>query len=125
MDWWTVVRFLHVLALTFFVGGQLVLVSAVMPGLRSQPDSTAMRAVARRFGIGSLLALALLLATGAAMAERFGRWDDDVLQLKLMVLVLIGVLTGLHITTPHTRAVSIAVFVCSLLLVWLGVVLAH
>ena len=34
-----------------------------------------MRSVVRRFGIGSVLALIVLLATGAAMAH-FERWQD-------------------------------------------------
>ena len=42
-----------------------------------------------------------------------------------MLLVLIGVLTALHVVTPYARAVSIAVFLTSLAVVWLGVVLTH
>jgi hypothetical protein len=42
-----------------------------------------------------------------------------------MLLVLIGVLTALHVVTPYTRAVSIAVVLTSLAIVWLGVVLTH
>ena len=59
------------------------------------------------------------------MASHFSRWGDDTLNLKLAVLVLAGVLTALYITTPNSRAVSIAVLVSSLLVVWLGVALAH
>ena len=62
-DAWTLIRFLHVLAMAFFVGGQILLVAAVVPVLRGG-DESVMRAVARRFGIGSAGALALLVATG-------------------------------------------------------------
>ena len=121
----TVVRFLHIVALAFFVGGQLMLVVAVVPALRGQGDRTALRSVARRFGVGSLVALAVLFATGAAMADRYDRWGDSVLQVKLMVIVLIGVLIAFHIVSPESRAVAIAVFCASLVTVWLGVALAH
>ena len=121
----TVVRFLHVLALAFFVGGQLMLVAAVVPALRSQSDPAAMRAVARRFGYGSIVALAVLVATGASLADRYGRWDDSVLQIKLMFVVLIGVLTALHMAAPSSRAVAIAVLAATLVTLWLGVTLAH
>jgi putative copper export protein len=122
---WTLIRFLHLVALAFFVGGQLVLVVAVVPALRGHSDDAAMRAVARRFGIGSLVAVAVLVATGAAMASHFARWHDHVLQVKLMLVVLIGVLIALHVVTPASRPLSIAVFLVSLAVVWLGVELAH
>lgn len=125
MDEWTVIRFLHVAALTLFVGGQLVLVVAVVPALRGREHEATMRAVARRFGIASVVALAVLIATGAAMATHLGRWDDPTLQAKLGLLVLIFVLLGLHVATPYTRALSIAVLVASLLIVWLGLRLTH
>ena len=121
----TVVRYLHVLALTFFVGGQLMLVVAVVPVLRGQGDPAAMRAIARRFGTGSLIALAVLAATGAAMADRYARWSDSVLQIKLMFVVLIGVLVALHIASPESRWLAIAVFAATLVTLWLGVNLSH
>ena len=120
------VRFLHLVALAFFVGGQIMLGVAVVPALRGEASRRlAMRAVGRRFGYASLVALVVLMATGIAMASRFDRWEDNTLQAKLAVLVLVGVLTGLHIASPHSRVVSIALFASSLLVVWLGVVLSH
>ena len=120
----TAVRFLHVLALTFFVGGQIMLVVAVVPVLR-RDDPAAMRAIARRFGYGSLVALAVLAATGAAMADRYDRWDDSLLQIKLMFVVLIGVLVALHVARPGSRWLAVAVFAATLVTLWLGVNLAH
>jgi uncharacterized membrane protein len=125
MDEWTVIRFLHVLALIFFVGGQLMLVVAVVPALRGLEDDSAMRAVARRFGIAGVIALAVLIATGAAMAAHFGRWEDPKLQAKLGLLVLIFVLLAMHTMTPYTRAISISVLFTSILIVWLGIRLSH
>ena len=125
METWTFIRFLHLVALALFVGGQLMLVVAVVPAVRRHADDVAMRAVAQRFGIGSLVAIVVLLATGAAMASHFARWQDHVLQIKLMLVALIGVLIAFHIVTPCSRALSITLFLVSLAVVWLGVELSH
>src|SRR5215213_2840855 len=114
MEAWELVRFLHVVALAFFVGGQIMLVVAIVPVLSGR-DEAVMRAVARRFGV----------ASGIAIATHFSRWQDETLQAKLAVLVLVGVLTALHIATPRSRAVSLALTGSSLTVVWLGVVLTH
>jgi uncharacterized membrane protein len=126
VDTWAVIRFLHLLGIAFFVGGQLMLVAAIVPAMRRHPArDEVIRAVARRFGAGSVVALVVLVATGAAMASHFTLWDDGTLQAKLALLVLIVVLVALHVVTPYTRAISIAIFVTSLVIVWLGVSLAH
>jgi uncharacterized membrane protein len=124
MELWELIRFLHIVGLALFVGGQIMLVVAIVPALRGQPDEVTV-AVARRFGLASGVAIAILLATGIAMASHYSRWEDETLQAKLAVLVLVAVLTGLHITTPRTRIVSLALTASSLLVVWLGVVLTH
>ena len=92
MQTWTLVRYRHIVAITFFVGGQLLLVAAVAPALRRSGDEATMRLIARRFGIGSVVALGLAIATGVALASHFSLWDSNILQVKLMVLVLVGVL---------------------------------
>jgi putative copper export protein len=121
---WELVRFLHVVALAFFVGGQIMLIVAIVPVL-SEREEDIMRAVARRFGLASGVAIAVLLATGIALASHFSRWQDETLQAKLAVLVLVGVLTALHIATPYSRAVSLVLAGSSLTVVWLGVALTH
>ena len=115
MEAWELVRFLHVVALAFFVGGQIMIV-AIVPVLSGR-DEDVMRAVARRFGLASGVAIAVLLATGIALASHFSRWQDETLQAKLAVLVLVGVLTALHIATPYSRAVSLALAGSSLTVV--------
>ena len=72
-----------------------------------------------------MVAIVVLVATGAAMASHFALWHDDLLRAKLMLVVLIGVLIGLHIAAPTSRALSIAVLLATLLVVWLGVELTH
>ncbi len=122
---WTLIRYLHLLAVTFFVGGQLMLVIAVVPALRGKGNDAAMRGIVRRFGAGSAVALAVLVATGVAMASHLQRWQDDTLQRKLALTVLVVVLIGFHAITPRSRILSLTVLVMSLLIVWLGVDLAH
>jgi uncharacterized membrane protein len=122
---WTVIRFLHVGALIFFVGGQLALALAVVPAMRRHGAHEAMRAIARRFGVASAVAIAVVIATGVAMASRYSLWGAPVLHAKLAVLVLVGVLMALHVATPETRAVSWATLGASLVVVWLGVRLTH
>jgi putative copper export protein len=120
---WTVIRFLHLLAIAFFVGGQLVLVAAVTPVLSA--DRERMRAVARRFGIGSAIALAVIVVTGAGLASHVDRWGDSTLHAKLALLVLVFALTGAHVFTNRVRAISLGIVVVSLAIFYLGVELAH
>ena len=56
-DLWLGALYLHLLSMAFFVGGQIVLAIAVVPVERTAPDRERLRAIARRFGYGSLLAL--------------------------------------------------------------------
>jgi uncharacterized membrane protein len=121
----TAVRFLHLLAMAFFVGGQLFLVAAVVPTLRGDADRERLRAVARRFGWGTLAAIAVLIVTGIVMASRYDRWDDGALQVKLALVGVVTVLVAWHIRRPQARALDGAIFVGSLAIVWLGTSIAH
>ena len=118
------VRYLHLLAMALFVGGQLVLAIAVVPGLRGR-DREGLRAVARRFGWASLGAFVLLLATGAWMASEYSLWDDGTLHLKLGLVVVAGGLILWHLRAGAAHWLQGAIFVVSLVIVWLGLALAH
>jgi uncharacterized membrane protein len=124
---WEAIRWLHLLAMAFFVGGQLVLAGAVVPAFRGVEgrDREPLRAIARRFGQGTLVAIAVLVATGAAMASHFGDWDSSTLHVKLGLVLVVGVLVGLHLRRPTNHALDGAIFLVSLAIVWLGVALAH
>jgi uncharacterized membrane protein len=121
-DFWQAVLYLHLLAMAFFVGGQLVFGIAVVPILRDDPDPerTRMRAVARRFGYGSLVALAVLFVTGWAMASHEDLWDDSTLQWKLALVGAVIGLTIVHLRRPKLHALQAAILALSLLVVWLG-----
>ena len=125
MTLWHAIRFLHLLAMAFFIGGQLVLVAAVVPAVGRGRNPEAMRAIARRFGWGSVAALGVLVATGATMATEYDRWDDGTLQAKLALVILVGALVVWHIRAPQRRALDGAIFVTSLAIVWLGIAVAH
>lgn len=125
MEGWEAVRYLHLLAMAFFVGGQIVIAAAVVPVERQAPDSTRMRAIARRFGWGSLIALGVLLATGIAMADHYAKWESSTLQLKLGLIVLLVLLTAVHLRYPRAHALMGLIFVVTLAVVWLGVSLTH
>jgi uncharacterized membrane protein len=122
---WLAVRWVHVLAMAFFVGGQLLLAVAVVPVERRAPNRERLRAIARRFGYGTLVAIAVLLATGSAMASHFDLWGDGTLQLKLGLVAVVAVLVVWHMRRPTMRGLEVAVFVVSLAIVWLGLTLAH
>jgi uncharacterized membrane protein len=124
-DGWLVIRALHVVAMAFFVGGQLLLAAAVVPVERRAPDRERLRAIARRFGYGTLVAIAVLLATGAAMASHYGSWDSTTLQVKLGLVALVAVLVVWHMRRPSMHALEGAIFLASLAIVWLGLSLAH
>ena len=125
MQTWTVVRFLHIVGFAFFIGGQLLLVAGVAPAIRRSGNEQTMRLVARRFGVGSAVALALVIGTGVAMASHFSLWSSNILQLKLMLLVGVFVLTGLHVVSPNSRALSYGIVAASLVVLWLGVKLTY
>jgi uncharacterized membrane protein len=110
--------------MAFFVGGQLVFAIAVVPVERAAPDRERMRAIARRFGYGSLCALAVLVATGWAMAAHLDLFGDSTLQVKLGLVGLVVALTLLHLRRTRLHALQAAILIASLVIVWLGVDLA-
>jgi uncharacterized membrane protein len=121
----TFVRYLHLLAMAFFVGGQIFLVAAVVPSLRADDDRDRLRAIARRFGWGTLAAIAVLIGTGIPLASHFHQWDSGTLQIKLVFVVLVAALVVWHMRRPQLHALEGAIFVGSLAIVWLGVSIAH
>lgn len=124
-DVWTAVRWLHLLAMAFFVGGQLLLAVAVVPVTRHLPDREIVRAIARRFGAGTLVAITVLLATGSAMASHAHLWSSGTLQLKLSLVAVVAVLVIWHMRRPAMHVLEGAISVVSLSIVWLGLMLAH
>ena len=110
--------------MAFFVGGQLFLVVAVVPSLRPERDRERLRAIARRFGWGTLAAIAVLIGTGIPMASHFHQWENGTLHLKLALAAVAGLVVW-HMRRPQLHALEGGIFIGSLGIVWLGVTLAH
>ena len=121
---WQGVLYLHLLAMAYFLGGQLVIAVALVPVERRNPDPERLRAAARRFGVGSTIALSVLLATGVAMANHLQLWGSGTLQLKLGLVALLIVLVLVHLRLPRAHALQAAIFLITLAVVWFGLDLA-
>ena len=115
----TVRLFLHVLAATVWVGGQLTL-GIVIPALRpaqDDPDPEAarvrIRAVAQRFQMAAWIAFTVLLATGVwnlialHVGDQSSSWLATLL-VKLFCVAGSGLAAGVHILVfaPRVRAAT-------------------
>lgn len=124
MTLWNGVLWLHLIAMAFFVGGQLMLAAVVVPVLRGREDGLPLRTAARRFGYGTVAAILVLAGTGAAMASHLHKWSASTLQVKLGLVVLVALLIGAHMRKPEWHVLDAAIFLVSLAIVWLGIVVA-
>ncbi len=131
VSWDTIRLFLHVLAATIWVGGQLVL-AALVPVLR-RFGSDALNAAARRFNQVAWAAFGVLLVTGiwniAAVSSQVSDSASyrTTLIVKLAVVVVSGVTAALHIRsrTARGRAVLGALTgISAIAALFLGVLLA-
>ena len=129
VSWDTIRLFLHVLAATIWVGGQITL-AALVPVLR-RLGAEIPRAAARRFNQVAWPAFAVLVITGiwniaAVHAQIHGSYETT-LVVKLIVVVISGVTAALHARARNPR--WIAVFgtltgLSALAALFLGVLLA-
>ena len=126
VSWDTIRLFLHVLAATIWVGGQLVL-AALVPILRQGGVATE---AARRFNQVAWVAFAVLVATGiwnvAAVSPMSPSYRTTLIT-KLVVVVISGVTAALHIRsrTARGRAIFGALTgLSALAALFLGVLLA-
>jgi putative copper export protein len=130
VSWDTVRLFLHVLAATIWVGGQLVL-AALVPVLRRFGD--AVTVAARRFNQVAWTAFGVLIVTGiwniAAASPQISHSASyrTTLIVKLVVVVISGITAALHIRsrTARGRAILGALTgISALAALFLGVLLA-
>ena len=126
ITWSTIRVFLHVVAATVWVGGQLTL-AALVPGLRLvAPDAP--RTVARRFNRVAWPAFAVLVATGIwNVVDVDPAWDSDyghTLMVKLGFVALSGITAFLHAratSRPALAAFGAASGMSALAVVFFGV----
>jgi putative copper export protein len=101
--------FLHVLAATVWVGGQLVL-AGLVPALRGV-DPVAPKAAARAFARIAWPAYGVLLVTGGWNVAAAGDGADGsyraVLTAKLLVVLLSGVAAALHARAGTRRGLAV------------------
>src|SRR5512142_2254121 len=111
VSWDTIRLFLHVLAATIWVGGQLLL-AMLVPVLR-RFGTDVLRAAARRFNQVAWAAFAVLVATGIWNIAAISGTDSDTaryrttLTVKLAVVVVSGVTAALHIRAGTARSRAI------------------
>jgi putative copper export protein len=108
VTWSTVRVFVHVVAATVWVGGQLTL-AALVPGLRAVA-ADAPRTVARRFNRVAWVAYGVLIATGVwNVVDIDPSWDSDyghTLQVKIFLVALSGVTALLHARSRSRPALA-------------------
>ena len=121
---WQIVLYLHVLGMAFFVGGQIFLGVVVVPAHLRRPDAIELGPIARGFGIGSAVALVILIATGSALASHLDLWDSPTLHAKLALLGVVLLLTVAHLRWPRAHVLQAGVLLCTLTIVYLGLELA-
>jgi len=126
----TVRLFLHVLAATLWVGGQLTL-AGLLPTLRAiGPDAP--RAAARRFNLIAWPAYAVLVATGTwnlfevSFSDRSTEWQGT-LFVKLVIVALSGIAALTHSMSASRVVLAVGgslAGVTSLAALYLGIQLA-
>lgn len=120
MDFWL---FLHLVAMAFFLGGQLMLAAVVVPVVRGDGDPAAMKAVARRYGIGSAVAILVLIISGVVMAAHYNLWSTPEFHLKMGLFIAVLVALGLHIKFSESNFLRAAILLLTLGIVWAGIAL--
>jgi putative copper export protein len=106
VTWSTIRVFLHVLAATVWVGGQLTLGALITAVRPAGPER--IRAVARRFEQVAWPAFAVLLATGIwnlfalDAAEQRGPWLVTLL-VKLVCVAITGTAAAIHVLVAAPR----------------------
>ena len=107
VDATTIRLFLHVLAATVWVGGQIAL-AGVVPVVRRVGGAEATRAVARRFQFVAWPAFALLVVTGVwnlfavKVGDQSGRYLTTLL-VKLILVAVSGAFAAAHIVVARRR----------------------
>jgi putative copper export protein len=122
----TFLLYVHLIAATVWVGG-LIVMAGLVPTIRANTgDRAVIQAVARRFGLISWTALAVLVLTGTAMVV-IGFNLSTALTTKIGLVLISASLAAWHTVSasnqaPRTRGVIQAVIlVLGLVIVWIAI----
>jgi putative copper export protein len=97
-----VVFYLHLVGATVWIGG-LIVVATLVPAVRKVTDDReVIRAIARRFGVVSWIALGSQVLTGAWMAA--DRVWDNVLITKVSLVIVSAILAGWHTMAARNQS---------------------
>ena len=119
------VFYVHILGAKVWIGG-LIVVAALVPAVRkATADREVIRAIARRFGVVSWIALGTQVLTGAWMAA--DRVWDTVLITKVSLVLVSAILAGWHTMAARSQspalpgAIQGAILVLALLILGLAI----
>lgn len=122
----TQLLYIHLVAATVWVGG-LILMAGIVPAVRGAPDDrTVIQAIARRFGVISWTALAVLVVTGLTMIM-IGFGLSTTLTTKIGLVIVSAGLAAWHAIyarsqRPRTRGmVQATILVLALVIVGLAI----
>ncbi|MBN8870309.1 MAG: hypothetical protein J0H66_10555 [Solirubrobacterales bacterium] len=118
---WQIMLFLHVIAMAYFLGGQIMLAANVVPVLVKGGDQSQIGSVARGFGMGSLVALGVLVLTGMGMASHFELWDESQFQVKMALVLATFISVFVHMARGNSRFLMVLTFALTLATVYAGI----
>lgn len=118
MDFWL---FLHLVAMAFFLGGQLMLALSVVPAVSGKTDPEVMKQVARNFGLGSAVAIGVLILSGLTMAGEYNLWSDGEFHLKMGLFVVMLAAVVLHMRFSDSNLLRATTVLLTLAIVWVGI----
>ena len=102
-----------------------MLALVVVPVARRSTGREDLRAIAHRFGQGTVVALGVLIATGTALAFHLRLWSNHTFEVKLGLVLILCALLIWHIRRPDLHVLEATVFLLSLAIVWIGLYLAN
>lgn len=117
-----VIFYIHLLSATVWVGGLIVL-GGLVPAVRSATDDrSVIRAMARRFGVISWIALGLLVLTGTSMV--FDRVWTGTLIAKIGLVMLSALLAVWHTVAARDQSPAVRGAIQGVILILALVILA-
>ncbi|MEM7159849.1 MAG: hypothetical protein AAF799_43820 [Myxococcota bacterium] len=118
-----IVRWVHLVAVSTWTGGLIVLAALIVALRRAGAERELLRAAARQFGRVSWTAMAIALVTGVAQVHLLGwPWTHGGLHLKLGLVALAVVLAGWHqVTATRSSPAARGIVQLLIMLVSLGI----